>query len=114
MVTLLVEGGVSGVLSKNKDWVIYVSLVNLVTNPAANLLFNGLRPLLGKEGRMILAILLEVIVVTAEAVLFFRYRKVERKGLKPLRSKACLVYSLGLNAASFFLGVLLQKLIHMA
>lgn len=114
MVTLLVEGGVSGVLSKNKDWVIYVSLVNFVTNPAANLLFNGLRPLLGKEGRMILAILLEVIVVTAEAVLFFRYRKAERKGLKPLRSKACLVYSLGLNAASFFLGVLLQKLIHMA
>ncbi|MCR5583835.1 MAG: hypothetical protein K6F63_00170 [Lachnospiraceae bacterium] len=111
ILTLLVEGTVSGVLTRNKDWVIYVSLVNLVTNPAVNLLYNGLKPIMGHDGRMVLTAVLEVAVVITEAILFHKYRKKERPGLKPLSKKACLFCSLILNASSYFAGVLLQKAI---
>lgn len=107
--TLFTEGLLSALLSKNKDWVICVLLVNMITNPAVNLLFNGLKPLLG-DGRAVVIAVLEAAVVITEAALFHRYRKKEKPGLPSLTVKKCILYSATLNMFSFWTGVLFQRI----
>ncbi len=108
--TLVLEGIPVAIRSKNKDWVIYVALVNILTNPPANLIFNGLKPLAEGKGEAILAAVTEAAVVAGETLLFFIYRKKQRRGLKAMSLRACFLYALVLNAVSYFGGLAIGKI----
>ncbi len=109
--TLVLEGIPVALQSKNKDWVIYVMLVNIMTNPLANLIFNGMKPLVEGEMKVILIVATEVAVVVGEALLFFAYRKKQRRRLKEMSLRACFLYALVLNAFSYLGGLAIGKLI---
>ncbi len=109
--TIAVECTLALFQSKNKDWTIVVLLVNLITNPMANLLFNGIKPLLSGNGVTVMTVLIEAAVIVTEAILFYRYRKKERHRLKSLRLHRCFLYSFDLNLISFIIGVIIQKMI---
>ncbi len=41
LLTLAIEGCVTAAVSRKSEWLIYVCIVNVMTNPPANVLFNG-------------------------------------------------------------------------
>ncbi|MCR5824330.1 MAG: hypothetical protein K6G60_07875 [Lachnospiraceae bacterium] len=113
VLTLAIEGAVVAVRSPKKEWITYVLLVNMVTNPIANVLYNGLKPLMSEVGNVLLIIAIETAVVWAETYLFYQYRgKKDRRKLRRYSFRRCLIYSLQLNVLSFFGGFVLIKLIY--
>lgn len=111
LLTLAIEGCVTAAVSRKSEWLIYVCIVNVMTNPPANVLFNGLKPLLTREGRIALIIILEAVVILAEGFLFHLYRKKERRGLRCISLGKCMLWSLALNLLSYGLGSLINKVI---
>ena len=110
LITLVIEGCVTAVISRKPEWVLYVCIVNIMTNPMANVLYNGLKPLLSDSGRYGVIVVIEVLVVLSEGALFHLYRKNKRRGLRSLGLGKCMLYSLGLNALSFGLGIIIGRI----
>ena len=111
LLTATVECSAAAVLTRNKAWTVYVFLLNLLTNPLANLIYNGALPLLAGNGKVVLIALIETAVVLGEWALFASYRKTERKGLKRMSMPKCFIYALATNMLSYFAGFALGKLI---
>ncbi len=110
-ITLAVECLLAGVQSRNRSWVTYILLINILTNPVANLLYNGITFLMDGSGKRITAIAIEAAVVTGEALLIYAYRKKERKDLRAMSLARCFLYAFDLNMISYLSGLLLNRLV---
>ncbi len=108
LLTLFVECLISGIQSRSRDWVVYTALVNLITNPTVNLIYNGIKPLLRAPQRYALTAVLEAAVVIIEGILFYKYRKKDPAVYKAWSFRRSLLYSFMLNASSFLFGILVN------
>ena len=99
-VTAAVEGLAVGVVRRDKRFVGYSLLCNLLTNPAANLLVLLAVLLLGGEAYVPALALVECIVVGVEAVVY--------RLLGQISKRRALWLSLLVNALSFLAGLLLD------
>ena len=105
--TELIECTISYILSRNKEWTGYIFLLNVLTNPAANLLYRGIYPLYPEIGAGILLTGLETIVLLTEGVAIYRLRRSGQFSLREFSVPQAFLYSLILNASSFLAGLFL-------
>ncbi len=105
--TELIECAVSYILSRDKEWTGYIFLLNLLTNPLANLIYRGLYPLVSKTEAYVLLSLIEIGVLFIEGVIIYRLRRSGNFGLRQFTVPKAFLYSLILNASSFAAGLLL-------
>ena len=105
--TELIECAVSYILSRDKEWTGYIFLLNVLTNPVANLIYRGLYPLTQKTGAFVLLFIIEISVLFIQGVVIYRLRKSENFRLQQLTVPKAFLYSLVLNASSFAAGLLL-------
>ncbi len=110
-ITLAVECLLTAVQSKSRSWVTFIFWINVLTNPIANLLYNGITFLADNGSKTIVAAVIEAAVVISEALLIFAYRKKERHGLKAMSLGRCLLYAFDLNMISYLAGLLLNSLV---
>ncbi len=111
LLTELVECSLAAILSRDVRWVKYVFLINVVTNPAINLLYRGAYPLLTPPWHYVLLYALEAAVVLFEGCLIYLLRKSGGFKVRPLRLKNAFLYSLILNLASYCFGVFVLPLL---
>ena len=95
--TVIAEGLIMLLLSRSWRFVYYSLLVNLLTNPALNVLLIAAASLLGASAYIPALIALELLAVVAEALV---YRK-----LCSYSIQKAFAFSALLNAASFALGL---------
>ncbi len=105
--TELIECTVSYILSRDKEWTGYIFLLNVLTNPLANLIYRGLYPLVSKTEAYVLLSLIEISVLFTEGAVIYRLRKSGNIRLQQLTVPKAFLYSLVLNASSFAAGLLL-------
>ncbi len=99
LLTISAEGILIFLIYKQRKYVKYSVICNVLTNPALNLIMTLSAPLLSRAAGYGLLALLELAAVAAEG---FVYRALTDKSLT-----RCLLLSLVLNAVSFLLGVML-------
>ena len=108
-ITILVEGFVVGLITRNKRVIYCSSLCNLLTNPALNLIFffNNSLPddytFLGLDYSIVSIIILELLVVIVEAYIYFYMCRIKYP-------KALLI-SFAANLASFASGLIFTPII---
>jgi len=107
--TELAECAFAGAVSRDLSWVVYIFLINAVTNPIVNILYRGAYPLIPAPWYYVLLLLLELAVVVAEACLIYLLGKTESFKAGPLTKQGSLLYALSLNAFSFCVGLILKK-----
>lgn len=117
ILTLLIEGLLCLLIKRNKAWLKFTCLVNLLTNPLLNALYTILSDVFVKFGMAayipLLLIFLELLVWLSEAWLFYRFaftRYKEQSKALPSIYKA-FAFSFVLNAVSFVTGLLLLLLL---
>ncbi|MGN0587251.1 MAG: hypothetical protein ACI4JF_08195 [Oscillospiraceae bacterium] len=98
LLTIAVEVTVGYILGARKKQLIIILAVNLLTNPAVNALYHALNLYTDIHKAVIMAAL-EISAVTAEWIIYSRNE-----------FKRPLVFSVILNAASYFTGVLLNNI----
>ena len=103
LLTVLAEGVLVLVFTKNKSTVYHSVLVNMLTNPLVNLVLMAWAAFVPFSEDFYYYMLTAVLEVSAVAAEWILYYKMEDFGLK----KAFFA-SLSLNTASYFLGVLIQ------
>ncbi len=108
-ITVAVECLLTGVQSRNRSWVMFIFWINVLTNPIANLLYNGTTFLMDNSSKQLVAVAIEAAVVISETLLIFAYRKKERHGLKAMSLGRCLLYAFDLNMISYLAGWLLNS-----
>lgn len=101
--TLVLEFLPAALIIVNREYVRGVTVANLITNPILNMLLPFLYSLTGDVGGAVILILLEIGVVFMEAWIFGLFTSDEF----PKR----FVISLGLNAFSFAVGLIIQNLV---
>ena len=102
LLTVLIEGALMLIFTKSKTKIYHSVLVNAVTNPLINLFLIFWANFLSKPdltGYYAVVAVLEVAVVLTEWVLYYK--------MGDFLSKKAFFASLGLNAASFFIGLFL-------
>ena len=109
VLTILTECAAAEVIAKKRETVRFVFLVNLITNPPANLFFNALLPLVNKKAVLIAVI--ETAVVLSEAFLFYKYSNGSGGDRKHYGFVKCLGISLALNAFSYFTGLAVNSVV---
>ena len=102
-VTVTVEGAVIWLVQRDRRFVYYSFLCNLLTNPAANLLALLSMIWLGAGAYYPAVAVLECLVVAAEAAVY--------RTLGNTSKRRALWLSLLLNALSFLIGLLLNLLL---
>lgn len=107
ILTLIIEGGIVAIQSCNRKWVLYVCLINVVTNPLINIIVYICRGYLAPERLQILIYVLEVVVVFVEGWLIYKLRATKSFSVKPLSLPRSLLYALILNTISYCLGLFL-------
>ena len=99
ILTCLIEGGTILLISRNKKYVYYSLLCNVLTNPALNYIMMLYGAFFGEEYYLVVLAVLEGIVMVVEAIVY------------KSTSKDSILKSIGLslvcNAASFCVGLLL-------
>lgn len=103
LLTVLIEGALVLVFTKDKKTLYHSVLVNMLTNPLVNLfllLWNSFVPFLQVPYYYIATAFLECAAILTECLLYY---KMGDFGLKK-----AFIASFGLNAASYSVGLLLQ------
>ena len=100
LITAITEGVVIFVLFKNKNYLYYSLLCNMLTNPALNYLLSTLTNIFGSTVYYPGLILLEIAVVIIEAKIY-RY-------LGEFNLRQSLLLSFFLNAITFVIGLLIS------
>ena len=108
--TLIIEGILCWLLLKDKSWLSFTCLVNLLTNPLINALYTALYLFLSKNNQSdaapFLLLGLECLVWLSEGWLFYRFGNKKQ----PVSSLGrALFLSLVLNGATYLGGLLLQR-----
>ncbi len=111
--TELVECSLAAILSRDARWVGYIFLINVVTNPAINLLYRGAYPLLTPPWHYVFLYALETVVVIFEGYIIYLLRKSGGFKVRPLRFRNAFLYALVLNLASYCFGVLVLPLLRL-
>lgn len=106
LLTILIECGIVALQSRDRAWVGYMALVNVVTNPTLNIIRYVFH--LYSDGA---TYLLEIAVVLAEAVMIYYLRKTDSFKVKRLSFPRSLLYSFIINCISYFSGVLIYRVI---
>ena len=106
LLTELIECTVSYILSRDKEWTGYIFLLNILTNPVANLIYRGSYPLVTRTGALVLLSVIEISVLFIEGVVIYRLRRSGNLGLRQFSISQAFLYSLVLNASSFVAGLL--------
>lgn len=114
ILTLIIEGALCSLICRNKAWLKFSCLVNLLTNPLVNFVYSIIYLALEKQSLADMApyilILLEILVWLSEALLFYRFALIRDNEQNETASSIynALLFSFVLNAASYGTGLLLQ------
>ncbi len=103
LLTSFIEGIIIYLLYRKKEFVYYSLLCNMLTNPAMNLLLFFAAKVFGLAYYYLILIVLEIIVVLAEAFIY--------KLLGNLKTSKSLFLSALLNLSSFLIGWILYQLL---
>lgn len=109
--TALVECGLAALQSRDLSWVKHVFFINVLTNPAVNLLYRGLYPLLSGHWPTVVLLFLETLVVVVEGLLIYRLRRSGGFKVKPLSLKNAFLYAFIINLASYCFGMLITPIL---
>ncbi len=106
ILTLIVEIGLALLFGfREKRQILFITLVNLITQIALNLALNNIINPSWEFGFVIFYVLLEVVVFVTEAILYTWYFK--KHNIKEVSRCKPIVYALVANTASFVLGLIL-------
>lgn len=106
-VTLLVECGLAAVQSRDLKWVLYVALINVVTNPIVNIILLAARNFISPGGIKVLTYALEVLVVFVEGILIYKLRASSGFKVRKLTFQRSLLYAFNINCVSYLVGLLI-------
>ena len=103
--TIILELGLALIFKiKNKDDIIIIVLVNVVTNPIVVVFPYLLGIFYGNTGRYVLLLILEILTVFFEGFIYKKYLKF--KSINPY------VLSILLNVTSYFIGIFINRIIY--
>ncbi len=102
--TLVIELCIAFVFKYRGNDLIYVLLVNILTNPLLNSIIVAINYYYGLKARNISLIILEIVVVIVEGFIYQKY--LERRKINGY------LFSLILNVSSYVIGLLINELIY--
>ncbi len=106
-ITLSVECGLVAVQSRDIKWVLYVALINVVTNPLVNIILLVARNFLEPGTIQLLTYALEALVVLSEGFMIYKLRATGSFKVKKLSFPRSLLYAFNINLASYLVGLLI-------
>lgn len=107
VLTIIIECGIVALQSRDWMWVLYVALINAVTNPTLNIILLIARRFLDEGMVTGLTYILEILVVLSEGFMIYKLRATGAFKVKPLSFPRSLLYAFNINCASYLLGLLL-------